>query len=65
MTGKIFFGQRGQPKTGLHCHRAPTQEGRCYLCKVVDVMLLLCQEHQRSDCKESIVCLDPDSNNKI
>ncbi len=51
MTGKICFGQRGQHKTGLHRHWAPTQEGRCNLCKGVDVMLLLCQEHQRGDCK--------------
>ncbi len=52
MTGKISFGQRGQPKTGLHRHWAPTQEGRCNLCKGVDVMLLLGQEPQRGDCKD-------------
>ncbi len=55
LTGKISFGQRGQPKTGLNRHWAPTQEGRCNLCKGVDVMLLLCQEHQRGDCK-NLLC---------
>ncbi len=40
MTGKISFGQRGQPKTGLH-----------------SPLGILCQEHQRGDCKNLLSAL--------